>query len=75
MDDSEASERLPGLLTAPARSVGIEPGLDTLGVAEAGLGGFVAAAAGITRLTENVPARVDAEALYGVLHDALHTRS
>ena len=74
-DDSEASERLLGLLTALAQSVGIKPGLDMLGVAEADLDGFAAAAAGITRLTENNPRPVDAEALYGVLHDALHSGS
>jgi alcohol dehydrogenase len=39
-DDTEAGEKLPGLLTALARSVGIEPGLDTLGVREADLAGF-----------------------------------
>ena len=71
-DDAEASEELPGLLTALARSVGIEPGLGPLGVTEADLAGFAAAAAGITRLTQNNPRPVDAQALYGVLRDALH---
>lgn len=75
MDDAEAGEQLPGLLTALARSVGIEPGLDTLGVTEADLAGFAAAAAGITRLTQNNPRPVDADALYGVLRDALHAGS
>jgi alcohol dehydrogenase class IV len=74
-DDAEAAGQLPGLLTALARSVGIEPGLDRLGVTEADLTGFAAAAAGITRLTQNNPRPVDAQALYGVLRDALHAAS
>jgi alcohol dehydrogenase len=74
-DDAECGGQLPGLLTTLARSVGIEPGLDTLGVTEAELAGFAAAAAGITRLTQNNPRPVDAEALHGVLRDALHASS
>jgi alcohol dehydrogenase len=71
-DDTDASEQLPVLLTTLARSAGIEPGLDTLGVTEADLPGFAAAAAGITRLTENNPRPVDASALHSVLRAALH---
>jgi len=74
-DDAEASEQLPGLLTALAQSVGTEPGLDTLGVTEADLTGFATAAAGITRLTQESPRPVDAQALYGVLRDALDAGS
>jgi len=44
-------------------------------VTEADLTGFAAAAAGITRLTQNNPRPVDAQALYGVLRDALHAAS
>jgi len=71
-EDIEAAKTLPSLLSQLASSIGITPGLDSIGVVEADLPEMAVAAARITRLTDNNPRPVDADALLEVLHDALH---
>ena len=67
----DAGAALPGLVAALARSVGITPNLRSLGVTPGDLAPMAAAAARITRLTENNPRPVGQRELLGVLQDAL----
>ena len=71
--ESAAAAELAPLLEQLARSVGIPPGLSSLGVKASDLPALAEAAAGIRRLTDNNPRVADAPRLLEVLQDALGT--